>query len=981
MNAIKNTIFRFRRLLISLLAVFVIYTLAGVFLVPWLAEKQLVKTMEQRLEVTTTVQRIAFNPYTFELKVGGLKLATAESESLGEWDKLYINVDPIHLFKLDVMVDEISLTSPKLYFHRYSASDNTLTRLANNWNNSAEPAASDTVETTEQTDNEAPLLTLMVNKLNYSSGALHYVDDVPAEKFETVLSPINIHLTDFSTQAGQAASNDIVIDLENDAELKLNGNLVLSPLRLDGQLSLKNLSLQTPYRYVHSMLPFELKQGRLNLGLAYNVDMNGEDTNVQLNNINLDLADFSIHQAGDDLPLLKAGQLTLSDGQFSYPNNALNIASVTLDDYTVSATQNEQGQLNWLQMLGALPAEKDESASTEETATPLELEIASIAINNSRVNVEDRMPESPVNLSLGINSALKNFSLKAGNQMPVSANVTLESGGSIDLNGDLQLFPAFALNSEVNIKQLALQPVQSYLEQFAFVELKKGGIDSSLNIATNPDEPFAVKGDLALVDAQVDNDKLKEKLLGLDRLAFNNIDFSLAKQNLAISEITVDKLFSRIKINQGGETNIGQLIKENPESKPIPPETEKGAGSDYTISVGQITVNDASSSYTDENLPIVFNADMKKLNGKVSGFSTESQHPMNITLEGQVDDFGLVEINGDMNPLDVANQTNIKLVFTNLSLPELTPYTIKFAGREIDEGAADINLDYELVKGELNANNKLLIKDIRLGKRVESPDAMDLPLDLAIALLKNSDGIIDLSIPVTGNVNDPEFDIGPVVRKAVANVIGNIVTAPFRFLAGLFGGDGEPVKDLRFRAGRSDIAPPEQEKLLKLAGALEKRPQLALRIPAPFDNEADREVLKQKAVEARIEAQLKDTAGDTQLLEKTLQVLESLYLASGLSPDIDTIKQQLVEASKTAETPNGELDTLALNAKLKARLIEAEPITDAELNKLAVARQQQVIDFILANSELKQQQLLAGETITQKVDDGWVVLPFKLDAL
>ena len=525
-------------------------------------------------------------------------------------------------------------------------------------------------------------------------------------------------------------------------------------------------------------------------------------------------------------------------------------------------------------------------------------------------------------------------------------------------------------------------PVQPYLSQYAYIGLINGSIDSTAKITTDDQEPLAFEGNLELTSLQLDNQQLNEKLLSLDKLAFKSVNLSLAKQSLDISEVAVDKLYSRILVNQTGETNIGLLVKKQAETtvkqQDTPPEEQSP---NYEFTIGKVKLNDASSQYTDENLPIVFHANMHKLNGEISGFSTRSQQPVDITLEGQVDEFGLVEINGSMNPLNITNQTSIKLAFTNLDLPSVSPYTIKFAGREIAEGRGDIELTYDVINNELNATNKVVIRDIRLGGKVESPGALDLPLDLAIALLKNSDGVIDLSIPVKGNVNDPQFSMGPVIRGAIANAISNIVTAPFRFLASLLGSSDESIKDVRFRAGRSDLAPPEQEKLLNLATALQQRPQLVLVIPAPFDEATDRQILKVKAVERRIETNLENTDAEHQLMVRNQMVLERLYTEATLSPDVQTIKHDLIELSKTPEKTDGELDVLVYNAKLKAGLIEIESITDSDLRNLALARQNSVIAFLKEHSELKEKQLQTSDLVSKKSDDGWLSMPFKLDAL
>ncbi|CAN0525023.1 unnamed protein product, partial [Scytosiphon promiscuus] len=183
-----------------------------------------------------------------------------------------------------------------------------------------------------------------------------------------------------------------------------------------------------------------------------------------------------------------------------------------------------------------------------------------------------------------------------------------------------------------------------------------------------------------------------------------------------------------------------------------------------------------------------------------------------INLEGQVDEFGLVQIVSSVNPFDYAANSEIDVNFSNIDMPSMSPYVIKFAGREIAEGKVDVELIYSFLEGELDANNQVVLSALRLGERVEQPDAMDLPLDLAIALLKDGNGVIDLEVPITGNVNDPEFDFGPAIRRAISNILTNIVAAPFRLLSNLVGGGDEGALDqVRFQPGRADIAAPDRE--------------------------------------------------------------------------------------------------------------------------------------------------------------------------
>lgn len=1192
MKSFKTTFMKYRRLLVWVVSIVILYTLIGFLLVPWLAERQLVKITQERLDAETSVEKITFNPFTFEASVDTLQLSNRQGESLVAWDKLYINLQPLHLFLLNIRFEEITIDKPALHFQRYSESENTLTHLAESWNASAEGEPEDTTEQAETSESGDPLFAMEIGDFNYNDGQLAYRDDVPETQFETVLSPINIHLDDFSTAAGETASQDLIIVLENDAKLTLNGSMVLSPLQFAGQVDLENFSLQTPYRYLKAQLPFELQEGRLDLQLDYDADL-ADTANVELKEINVDLSGFSLHQPGESSALLQGGTLTASNGRFVFPDNQLRIDDVSLKDFQLAASRNSEGELDWLQLFEPMlagdsedkPAESEASPlqldianleianttlsladqqpespvnlelmlsadmqdfsltddqqmpfstqvnlesggditldgqlqisptlavqaetgieqlsllpiqpylnqyadiemvsgkidsaasitsnqqelfsiqgdltlsemqldnqqldekligleqlafssfafsqanqklaisdvvvdalysrvvinedgetnlamlikaqddkasdgeSSAEQSSPLQFDIANLQINNAELSLADQQPESPVNLGLMLSADMQDFSLADDQQMPFSTQVSLDSGGEITAEGELQLFPALALTAETGVKQLSLLPVQTYLNQYAHIELVSGKVDSTAKVTTDQQEPFAITGDLTLSEMQLDNQKLDEKLLGLDSLAVNSLDFSQAEQRVAISEVIVDALYSRVLINENGETNLGLLLKEQSTSDSGEADTEKSDSlNDYDFSLGRVKINDASSRFTDQNLPIVFNAHMQTLNGEISGFSTRSKQPVDIALEGQVDEFGLVEISGEMNPLDVTSQTTIKLAFSNLGLPAMSPYTVKFAGREIAEGKGDIDLTYEVVESQLDASNDIVIRDIRLGERVESPDAMDLPLDLAVSLLKNSDGVIALNIPVSGDVNDPDFAMGPVIRGAIGSALKNVATAPFRFLGSLvgLGSDDKPIDEVRFRAGRADLAPPEQEKLLKLVDALSQRPQLALQIPAPFNESTDEQGLKAAAVEARIETRMEEIDSSAQRDQKRRQVLEELYQQAELGPDLSVLEREFTTQGDSDEQTESQLDLLAYNDSLEERLIEAESVSETQLHDLARQRQQAVVDYVNENGELDDEQLQTTDRVTAEVDDGWLSMQFDLETL
>ena len=239
-------------------------------------------------------------------------------------------------------------------------------------------------------------------------------------------------------------------------------------------------------------------------------------------------------------------------------------------------------------------------------------------------------------------------------------------------------------------------------------------------------------------------------------------------------------------------------------------------------------------------------------NGVINGLSTNPATRSQLELDGRVDEFGLARIRGELNPFAPRINTDVSLVFKNVDLVSASPYSMKFAGYKIASGKISLDLNYKVRASQLEGQNSVILDQLTLGERVDSPDALKLPLELALAILKGSDGKIDLDLPVSGSLDDPQFSYGAIVWKAITNVLTKIVTAPFRALGALFGISGDKLEAIDFDAGSAVLLPPEREKLKQVATVLAKRAQLKLAVPGQFNEAADGAALKVRAVRLEV---------------------------------------------------------------------------------------------------------------------------------
>lgn len=353
----------------------------------------------------------------------------------------------------------------------------------------------------------------------------------------------------------------------------------------------------------------------------------------------------------------------------------------------------------------------------------------------------------------------------------------------------------------------------------------------------------------------------------------------------------------------------------------------------FPVNIDAIRLSDAKLEFADLSLKPQFGTNIHSLNGVINGFSTKAAKVAQLEMDGKVDEYGTARISGSLQPLNATGFMDIKLAFVNLDMNRLTPYSGKFAGRKIDSGQLSVDLEYKIKQNQLAGTNKFFINKLKLGEKVDSADAADLPLDLAIAILEDSDGVIDLDLPISGSLDDPAFSYGGIFWKAFRNVMTKIVTAPFRVLGKLFGGDGEDFDGILFDAGADEISPPELEKLAKVSEALGKRQALSLGIVPTYNLALDTQAIKQAtyrqqvAEEMGAELEVGQKPGPVDLQNEDAQdAVDTLYNK--------LTKKSLFKriASKLKKPEDGHYE------KAQNKLIESIEVTEVDLQNLAATR-------------------------------------------
>jgi hypothetical protein len=494
----------------------------------------------------------------------------------------------------------------------------------------------------------------------------------------------------------------------------------------------------------------------------------------------------------------------------------------------------------------------------------LQISLASVALNGGRVVLNDATLPTPLAHTLQeIRVNIERFVINGAAPVNAAINAALASGGTLQtqLKYDMR---RNGVDATVALEKLALAPLSPYINRNTKLKIAKGeaAVSGKLVATTATSESTSFNGKAALRDVDLTDETTNASFAQWGELSTTGAKVTVGSNGtqIALADLLLDQPRGKIIIGEDRSVNLTQIAKLDASGQPVaqaqkPAQaapTPVDASSAVKASVARIQVTGGDIEFADLSLRPQFGTRVSDLSGLVVGLSTDSSSRAEISMEGKVDQFGLARLTGTIAPFGATEFTDLKAVFRNLELANLTPYSGKFAGRKIESGKLSLDLDYKIVARKLKGENQVIIDNIKLGERVDSPDATSLPLDLAIALMRDSNGVIDLGIPVQGSLDDPQFSYGSLIWKAIVNVLTKVATAPFRALGALLGGSGEEFEAVIFEPGEARLLPPEREKLAKLASALEKRPALKLTIEPRFDKTADRDALADNILKLEI---------------------------------------------------------------------------------------------------------------------------------
>lgn len=540
------------------------------------------------------------------------------------------------------------------------------------------------------------------------------------------------------------------------------------------------------------------------------------------------------------------------------PAHRIDIAEVVNSGARARMSRNKAGDIEWVSSPVLKTIRAGDAKAKDDK--PWVGTLAKLSIEDLGFRFEDQTTQPVAVQQLeGFGLTAEGLSNAPNHKGKLTLKTTINKTGSLSLAGNLQVYPLEAA-LDIETRAISLVPLEPYLGQFLNVSLTRGQL-SNKGTATVKLEESGVKagykgnftlGNFVAVDKINSADFLKWK-----SLYFGGIDFRLDPMAVTVGEIALSDYYSRLILSKEGRLNLADMVKSPAGEAATAPGKEVAAsraeaakvpaGKPMPMRIAKVTLQNGTVNFSDYFVQPNYSVNLTGLGGRVSGLSSADDTVADLELRGKYANSAPVEIVAKLNPLAAKSFLDLTADVKGVDLVGFSPYSGKYAGYAIDKGKLSLNVAYKLENQKLAAENRLFIDQFTFGDKVDSPDATKLPVNLAISLLKNNRGEINLNLPIAGSLDDPEFSLGGLIIKVVVNLFVKAVTSPFALLGSMFG--GEELSNIAFQSGRATIDEAAAQKLAVLAKALNERSSLKLEITGRADPEADKEGVKRVAME------------------------------------------------------------------------------------------------------------------------------------
>lgn len=951
-----------------LLGIWLAFALLAGWIAPPLLKSILTSQLSKALNRQVSIASVAINPLTLSTHIDQLSVKNEAGVEQFGFEQLSVGLSGLSIAQAGWVVDELRLQAPRLALVRLADGHYDISDVLDRW--------------LAPSEKPSALPRFSLNNIQVLDGSLHF-DDRPKGSQHTAKA-ITFKLPFISSMAYQA-----------DVNVEPHFSAVLDGAHIDMQgrsqpfaashaselaLQLQGLDLARLQPYLHASVPVRLKAGAMagDLKLAFSAGPDGVYTARLSGDAQLAGLDLQLHSGGPWLSLDKAelalqpsdplkgfyalgpvtldglrlgqvqtvnaanaalplriSQLRVEQARLDVPARQLIAASVQAKAAQAHIVRTTQGRMEWI----SLPQDEPTSATTlPAMATPAwSVQLARLALEESSLRFEDRT-QSPVAVQELAQATLsaENLNFAPGQKSGFSLAGTVNQTGKIKASGELQWQP---LAAQIRLDTLALPvaPLQTYVAPYLNVSLVQGQLSNAglLDVQLAKDTvQTRYKGSLTLGRFLAVNKANNDDFLKWKSLYLGAVDFQLQPAHLNIGEIALADFYSRLILDQNGQLNLANMVRI-PEHGDGAANAPKAKSNSLPIQIGKASLQNGQVDFSDHFVQPNYSATFNKLGGSIQNLSSKADTVADMDLRGSYASNAPVQISAKLNPLASKKFLDLQAEISSVDLVDFSPYAGKYAGYTIDKGKLTLNVSYKLQDRQLTADNRLFIDQLTFGEKVDSPDATRLPVQLAIALLKNNRGEIDINLPISGSLDDPQFSVSGLVFKVLGNLIVKAVSAPFALLGSMFGG-GEELSNIVFAPGRASLDEASVKKLESLAKAMRERESLKLEITASADPKVDEEGLKRVALERAMALEKRKDADNPVSAEDYSRYLTRAYQNAKFPKPRNLL-------GLTKDLPAAEMEKL---------MLANQAVTEDDLRALASARAQTTQAWLVDQGQL-----------------------------
>ena len=956
------------RIAAALLLLIAMYALAGFWLAPKLLRNALLDEIPKTLGLKPAIGAIRVNPFVLQLEVKNFSLSDPGGEQLLGFERLFVEFELSSIWHRAYTFGNIDIASP--FVNAVVSKDGRL-NLLQLGSKSAPPKP----EPGQKNSGSIP--SLRIRSFKVSQGLVTYDDRSRPSRFAAQLQPINFELREFTT--GVDGGRFTFSGASKLGErLEWHGHVSVQPIESDGEFRIDGLKVHTIWEYLEDRLNFKVNSGKIDLNATYKFSLR-DDVDLKLDVSRVALSDLAVRPKDSDIDWITVPELLISGTTVDLTKRQAHTDALTVSGAKVLAWLEPDWSFNLLK-LALTPG----AAATAAPASPMpaaaagpqwRFDLRELSVKDASISAEDRSIRPAAKVVLApLSLKVEGASLDLYKPVTLDLDTKINDTGTLGVSGQVTPEPVSA-DLGIKFQGIDMPVIQSYLAKYTSATLLAGASSGNLKLRYGSKKPtLQLSGDISVAGLHTIDNALHESFIDWERLDIQGLNYQRDPDRLDIDQILARKLYARVIIEPDASINVKRVLAgpgatvtapsgssggqvtataEAPAVQPARPKPQPKAGTRapavapgppmMPIAVKKIVLQAGQANFADLSVTPNFATGIHNLEGTVLGLSSKADSRAKVDIHGSVDEFSPVSISGEVNAFGPVLYTNLALTFRNIELSTFNPYSGKFAGYNISKGKLTTELHYKVEGRNLDAQHHIIIEQLEFGAKTESKDAVSLPIKLAVALLKDRDGVIDLNLPVTGSLDDPKFRLAPIIWKVFVNILEKAVTAPFALLGALFGG-GPDLQFIDFKPGVADLDQAALDKTQAMVKALNARPQLKIEVPIAVVADLDRPRLVEAKLQAEIqEAQTARGHGKSpaaalpfDLLEPAarLGILAELYAKNGggepkypesiaalkTKPEITAAKIEFLSGELRSRIAVGEADLTALGQQRAANL-------------------------------------------------------------